>query len=305
MRVIDQLKRYHARQENNPTEEQRTMIEPSLVIYHADCYDGLTAAWICKQALPSVELWPANHGEQPPPREKLEGRNVYIVDFSYPRLALEGINAVANKLVVLDHHKTAEAELQGLSYCTFDMGKSGAGLTWEYFFHGMEMPDWIKRVQDRDLWAWEFDDTAYFHAYMESKPLTIETLDGIGIDEIDGNFGGMCQKGQSIAEYIEMWIERAAEHVTHHRDAESRSLVALNMPYQNCSEAGHYLLKKFPDAVYSVTYYRTRENRWALSFRSRPDFDVSELAKRAGGGGHAQAAGATRSVLPVFDWIVW
>lgn len=34
-----------------------------LVIYHGLCYDGFTAAWVCRQAMSEAELIPASYGQ--------------------------------------------------------------------------------------------------------------------------------------------------------------------------------------------------------------------------------------------------
>lgn len=47
------------------------------------------------------------------------------------------------------------------------------------------------------------------------------------------------------------------------------------------------------EAKVAVVFKETTEGRVELSFRSKPGFDVSEVAFSLGGGGHKQAAGAT------------
>lgn len=108
--------------------------------------------------------------------------HIYIVDFSYERDILQALWAIVGekgKLVVLDHHKTAQSKLEGLPYVTFDLTKSGALLAWEYFygessdyaaFQGaLPVPWTCKLVNDRDLWKWEFGDrTKAFNAYLEA-----------------------------------------------------------------------------------------------------------------------------------------
>jgi uncharacterized protein len=56
------------------------------------------------------------------------------------------------------------------------------------------------------------------------------------------------------------------------------------------SEVGHFLLTKF-DTDLAVSYHITKDNKAALSLRSKR-IDVSEIARRFGGGGHKNAAGA-------------
>jgi hypothetical protein len=44
-------------------------------------------------------------------------------------------------------------------------------------------------------------------------------------------------------------------------------------------------------APFAMGWYQRGDGRYAYSLRSRGDFDVSELAKKYGGGGHKNAAG--------------
>ena len=67
-----------------------------------------------------------------------DAEKVYIVDFSYPKDVMVKLLQQDFDLIVLDHHKTAEANLKDLalkpgSEIHFDMTRSGALMTWEYF----------------------------------------------------------------------------------------------------------------------------------------------------------------------------
>lgn len=153
-----------------------------LIIYHANCMDGAAAAlaaWL--KFGEEAEYRPANYGEPAPTNDEVRGRDVYVLDFSYPRVELVRMRAViedcrferinhegpcekANRLWVLDHHKTAQTDLDNLPFCVFDMRKSGAVMAWEYFHcSGLadppqdegRVPELFRYVQDRDLWRWE------------------------------------------------------------------------------------------------------------------------------------------------------
>ena len=267
-------------------------MEP-LVIYHANCYDGFTAAWVARKAMPGCELFPADFGDDPP---DVAGRLVYVIDFSYPRDVMIDMDHAANALVVLDHHKTAEANCHGLEFCDFDMNRSGAGMAWDHFFPDKERPGWINCVEDRDLWRFEISGTAAVHACISSVPMTMENWDEID----DTTVEDLEAMGASILRYIETSISKAIEQARELRIG-VYDVVALNVPYQNCSETGHALLAAYPNADYSVTYYQDSRGCWRYSLRSRPGFDVSEVAARYGGGGHAQAAGfESEQLMPVF-----
>lgn len=264
------------------------MSEP-LVIYHGNCYDGFTAAWIARKKFPDCELVPAKYGDPPP---DVTGRTVYVLDFSYPREVMEQMDTLAEWLVVLDHHKTAEAACEGLEFCKFDMERSGCRMTWDWFFLNWPVPEWILRIEDRDLWRWKYDDTAFVHAYVASLPMTFESWDEISVIELDD----LVEHGRSIRQYIETYIEKAAQEARVVSFG-GHTVVAVNVPYQNASEMGSYLLERFSSADYGMGYFQRADGRWQYSLRSRSGFDVSEVAKRFGGGGHAGAAGFETALL--------
>lgn len=84
---------------------------PDLVIFHNPCTDGFGAAWAAWHAWGDApEYIGAAYGEAPP---NVEGKNVLIVDFSYPKAVLETMAGSATSIVVLDHHKSAAADLGG------------------------------------------------------------------------------------------------------------------------------------------------------------------------------------------------
>src|SRR6266481_58217 len=110
-----------------------------LILFHKNCPDGWVAAYICKMRYPNAELMPLNHGLLPAVLDELfnyaTGKDVIMVDYSLRTRELNNrLNAVAKSFRILDHHKTAQAALEGATYATFDMKRSGAGLAWDYLF---------------------------------------------------------------------------------------------------------------------------------------------------------------------------
>lgn len=99
---------------------------PVLCIYHANCADGLLAAWAVHRALPDAEFAAASYSGDPVGSRgrraegggwdftALRDRDVLIVDFSYPLATLRAIAAEARSVLVLDHHKTAQEDLATL-----------------------------------------------------------------------------------------------------------------------------------------------------------------------------------------------
>src|SRR5437899_8243138 len=148
----------------------------NVVLYHANCVDGFTAAWVAYKKLKvldsKTQYCPVSYGREPP-WDSCTGKNVFILDFSYPRDILLFLKAHSNYCIVLDHHKTAKEELEDLSFCVFDMTKSGAVLAWEYFFPEKKVPALCKYVQDYDLWKFELENSKEINAVIQTADFKI------------------------------------------------------------------------------------------------------------------------------------
>lgn len=281
-----------------------------LIIFHANCYDGFTAAWIAKKAFErsGIEcgIHAASYGTRPPTVGELAGRAVHIIDFSYPREEMIDIARACDSLVVLDHHKTAEAALANIesepglegARILFDMNRSGAGLAWEFYNPAVPMPDWIAAVEDRDLWRFDLPCTAEIHAALASYSMTWDNWEAIN----EKSTHSLVNEGTAIARYIDVYCEKASQEVRH-VEWDGLHWAVVNVPYQNASEMATWLMRRVGcDA--SIAYFQRSDARWQFSLRSRPrgddeGRDVSEVAKRHGGGGHRNAAGFDLENLPV------
>jgi len=266
----------------------------TLVIYHGDCTDGFTAAWAFKTLRPNVAAAyaPAHHGDPPP---DVASKEVYILDFAYPRTQLIEMHAAAESLLVLDHHKTAQADLEGLPFCVFDMERSGAGIAWDYFAEGRQSRPWlVDLVEDRDLWRYRFgEDTRYLNAYISTLPMTFEEWDRLassGREEA-------IDKGTAIERYIEAYGEKAVKHAVM-RPLGGTMVPVINITPQNASDHIDKLLKAYPTYPFAASFFLRGDGKWQFSLRARGDFDVSEVAGSYGGGGHKSASGFVVTELP-------
>ena len=118
------------------------LVQPSLddsrplVIYHGrSCPDGFAAALAARLFYGErAEYLGLDHGDVTSVDDlpALQGRAVYILDFSFSSEILTQVEARAAKLVLLDHHQSASDKLTGFAcrcgVVHFDMGKSGARL---------------------------------------------------------------------------------------------------------------------------------------------------------------------------------
>lgn len=262
-----------------------------IVIYHGNCYDGFTAAWVAHRHSPAAVFVAAQYGDTPP---NVTGKRVLIVDFSYPRAVLLDMREVAADLLVLDHHKTAQADLAGLSFCVFDMERSGAGLAWDVL---MEAPRiWlIESIEDRDLWRFRFPGTKSIHAALTGVAMTFENWDTFyAAGPMNAEIAG-----DSILGFTMLAASKFAARagVAMLGDVE---VWAVNVPVEFVSETAEVLKDREPHMpILGFSWDGEREN-WYCSLRSREDGpDVSAIAKRYGGGGHEHAAGFRLDVPPI------
>lgn len=84
-----------------------------LVIYHADCTDGYGAAFAAWMKLgDEAEYVPMNYNSINPAdlADLTDDREVYILDFSLPRVQMDSVFRLAKRVVWLDHHASVMKE---------------------------------------------------------------------------------------------------------------------------------------------------------------------------------------------------
>jgi oligoribonuclease NrnB/cAMP/cGMP phosphodiesterase (DHH superfamily) len=257
-----------------------------LVIYHANCIDGFTAAWVAwlKFGDVATEYVAANYGDTAP---TVEGRDVLVVDFSYPRDVMLGMREVASSLLVLDHHKTAQASLEGLPFAKFDMARSGAGIAWDEL-HGGERPWLVDYVEDRDLWRWKLSGSKPINAWISACKRDDFAMWGALYG--DGAPRALA-RGEAVLTFIDRYVSEMVEQARLVR-FEGHEVPIVNAPYINISELVGKLAESAP---FALGWFHRADGLYAYSLRSRgaDGVDVSEIAKKYGGGGHQNSAGFT------------
>lgn len=276
------------------------LMEPSsvnFVIYHSDCSDGFGAAYSAWKLLGErAQYHAAKYGE---PAPDVAGKNVVILDFSYDNATTKKLIKSANSLIVIDHHKSAMIELHDVSCTHFDMNHSGAMLAWKFFHPGKDAPRMIKFIEDRDLWKWEIPYSKEFSAAFDMVPFTFEDFD-LFLD--DSAVDNAQMRGSYILAYSKTVISKIAKRAVS-RKMGDKDILAVNSPHW-MSEIGSVLSTKCDFAVIWCYDHDTRQVKVSLRAH-HDDADVSEVAKRFGGGGHRKAAGFALppdvSIETIFD----
>jgi uncharacterized protein len=301
---------------------------PDVVCYHGNCDDGFCAAWIAWQTVgergDKLLYVPCFYGA-PLPLDVFVGKNVLFVDFS-PKLADIGAmfagGAEPASVVILDHHKTAMAALEPFTFTAcggahnfaglrsdlngmfsdlcelnrppvlafFDMEKSGARIALEFFGNdcGSGVAPMVALIEDRDLWRFKLgDNTKNFSAALRSYAQHFGIWDNISycIEET-------IQIGVHISRAHSKNVTEFCKQAYFDTTLFGESIPMVNVPYHYASDCAHELLKLYPKAPFVAAWFVRGDKKVQWSLRSEDHrADVSEIAKRFGGGGHRNAAG--------------
>lgn len=302
----------HLNQDNNLS---LVAFKNPLVIYHGNCADGFSAAWVFHHMQDKIEtafdFHAGVYGKTPP---DCSDRIVYLVDFSYKKEVVKEICKVAYKVILIDHHKTAVEDLEPLQDSDspeyqknfewyVDMDRSGAMLAWDYWNNGAEYglsiprndpmyvrpPLLLDYVQDRDLWKFKLSESREVSAALFSHKYSFEAWDKL---MLQSSVLGLASEGSAIERKHHKDIEELLNVCQHMGRIGGYNVPVANLPYTTASDAGNKMAAGFEDGrFFAATYYDTGTDR-VYSLRSCPHgMDVSQIAASYGGGGHRNAAG--------------
>ncbi|WP_298231180.1 DHHA1 domain-containing protein [uncultured Azohydromonas sp.] len=261
----------------------------TLVLYHGKCADGFGAAFAAWLKLGDAADYLACHYGDPPP--VVEGREVFILDYSFEPEVLRAMGTQARSITLLDHHVSAQKRLQGLELACphrlyFDLSRSGAAIAWEHFHPGEPLPYLLQAIQARDLWRWDVPDARPFLAALDLLPLDFAAWKSV-LDLDAPARARMVERGAAMEARFDALCTAIAEQPAAIRiDGEAGLMV--NAPGEFASNVGSLLAQR--SGTFALVWRADHQGRLKCSLRSVQGFDVERLAARFGGGGHAQAA---------------
>lgn len=201
----------------------------------------------------------------------------------------------------------------------FDMTKSGARLAWEHFHPESAIPLAIQHIEDQDLWRFSLEGTRPFCRALRLMPFDLETwhcLISESSETSSPRYIETLNQGTAIETFFQREVERLAQsplrmparlrgepvdalqasrhgrEFISHEDLAWLAVggLAINANALFASELGNLLAEQ--SASFGMVWQLSGDGEVKISLRSqsgRPD--VSVIAARYGGGGHASAAG--------------
>nr|KAJ0222899.1 hypothetical protein LSAT_V11C200052580 [Lactuca sativa] len=313
----------------------RMALKQTAVLYHYPCPDGAFAAlaahiYFTASSVPA--LFFPNTVYSPIKVEDLpldQIGDAYLLDFVGPPGFVQQLSPKVDRVIILDHHKTALKMLDEGEFSyknvtkVIDMGRSGATIAYDYFkektlslkngnnlsnhelgIHKFESSRRIfEYIEDADLWRWRLDNSKAFSSGLKDmnfefnitlNPLLFQQLLSLDLEHVinQGN-QSLSQKQTLIDEVLEQSYEIVLD------DGASGHCLAVNADSVSDlrSELGHQLAEKSRNqnlrgigaVVYRVPDLKDDEIL-KISLRSIEDEDTTVISQKHGGGGHRNAS---------------
>lgn len=264
------------------------------VLYHANCNDGFCAAFVLWKYYfenEEVEYIPVKYGQ-------LLGEladEMWIVDFCYPINDLRRLSDRCSRLTIIDHHKSAREAIDKLPKMdhveiVFDVNHSGGRLTFDWVVREKTKvresliaidPPWIvDYTEDRDMWWHKLPMTHEINAGLNLYERTFEQWDCFILKS------ELALEGSVVLRYQKQLIDQAVR-VAKQVVIQGHKVYCVNSTVLFSEIAGALAEK----GDFGACWFRREDGKYQYSLRSRGDFDVSEIARTFGGGGHRNAAG--------------
>jgi len=265
----------------------------TVCLYHNDP-DGCCAAAVVRRALGPYHAFVVMEIGEAVPWEEIEAaQQVVLVDFSLPTEDMLRLRD-GWEFVWVDHHKTALARL-GEAMTSVpgvrSVDEAACGLTWQTFFPGQPVPKAVLYVGDRDIWRNAFSQTPAFceGLYQLDFAPTNDDLWQPLLDDDAALVAELIERGAILHQARLKQIARVASNHGFETTFEGHRTLAIND--RGSGDMGEYIRR----AGYEIGYCYAevvRDGRLQTIVTLYSDqLDVSEIARKYGGGGHAGAAG--------------
>lgn len=292
------------------------------IIYHNADFDGLLSREVCHYWLarrhPEAEIedigW--DYGQPLPTREWWNYDEIYIVDLSIPELM--GSPKIHSKITWIDHHKSAIDTWDNDS-CRVTLkgyridGVAACRLCWQWFAEGNKgfgalpakdeyvertvcEPDIIRLAGEYDVWDHRDPNAIPLQYGLKTIP-DFRQFVWNQFETFFANHGPsfMLQHvilaGQQIDQFLQAVNQEYAAAVGHTLNWEGLKFCCLNTAQRGSSLLFRGALKPEHDACFGWRYDGTQVSVSLYHAPGHEAHDLSEIAKKYGGGGHRGACG--------------
>ncbi len=265
------------------------------ICFHHNDPDGHASGAIVKYALgEAVALVESDYDGTPIPWDLVaNAEQVIVTDFSFPLDDMQRL-AEGREMVWIDHHKSAMEEFAGIAddwAGIRDIGEAACVLTWQYFFPERKVPRAIVLIGDRDIWRWAEKDTGAFGAslYHQDHHANRAEFWKPLLEDDEKVLEKMIAEGAWLREISLKEVDALMEARSYEVAFEGYRTLVINR--RGTGDIGNYGRERGYDLVYAYVDSMQAEGLTTSVTLYSNKVDVSVIATRYGGGGHAGAAG--------------
>jgi oligoribonuclease NrnB/cAMP/cGMP phosphodiesterase (DHH superfamily) len=265
--------------------------------YHADLDGRCSAFWVkyYKKWSNNDDFIEMNYNKEFPMDIISPEEEVWIVDYSIQTDEMLKLLEKTKDVTWIDHHKTAIEKYKDFQFEIKGVRRDGVAacvLTRKFLFPNEKVPYFTELIGDRDIWKFLFGaDTKnfYYGLLVENtsldSPLWEYLLFGNGVVEEVINRGVLIQqyRFQFSNEYMKSW--------SFETQIDGHSCLAVNIGTVGSEFFGN------ADKYDILSSFVFDGKKWVVSVYSSK-VDVSEVARKRGGGGHVAASGYVSTEFP-------
>jgi oligoribonuclease NrnB/cAMP/cGMP phosphodiesterase (DHH superfamily) len=266
---------------------------PTLCLYHNDP-DGCCAAAVVRRALgPALSLQPLEIGEPVPWDRIAANEQIVLVDFSFAPADMQRLRD-GWRFIWVDHHVSsieplgeAMAEVPGQR----SIEEAACVLAWRTFFPSMPVPQAVALVGDRDTWRMQFPETRAFGEglFQERLDPANDELWAALLGDDRGRVEQLIERGRILYAARLTNIAAVVAQFGFETSFEGHRTLAVN--HRGNGDMGEYIRQAGFEIGYCyVEVVRAGQLQTTVTIYS-DELDVSEIARKFGGGGHRGAAG--------------
>jgi len=265
----------------------------TLCLHHNDT-DGRASGAIVRRALGErVELYEMDYGDSLPLDLVVVADHILIVDFSLPKDEMETL-AAYHQFTWIDHHKSAIDEMDGAADSWSglrDTSEAACVLTWRYFYPDQPVPKSVILIGDRDIWRWAERDTGAFNEglYQHYTRPNNDDLWGPLLNDDPEALADLIASGSTIREARLREIRRATARYSFEVMFEGQRTLVINL--RGSGDLGAQIRAMGYPMGYCYVDKVSEGQLMTFVTLYSDQIDVSKIAKKFGGGGHAGAAG--------------
>lgn len=265
--------------------------------YHNADLDGHCAGASVKNFISDAELIGINYGDEFPWETIKKEDAVYMVDFSIqPFSNMLKLRSLC-ELTWIDHHKSAIEECGSTSFMGIQQDGVGAcALVWHHF--ASDAPLAVRLLAEYDVWNHKDPSTLPFQYGLKlenthpSNEVLWHSLFEAGQAELDP----VILRGETILKYMAQENEKYIKACAFETELNGLKCIAVNKMLTNSQLFDSIWNHDKYDAMLTFGF---RKGKWTVSlYSTKPDVDVSTIAKTRGGGGHKGAAGFQCDYIP-------